>query len=133
LQCIRDVRLAAGAEIWGARRTQPTLYGNYDVNGRTAVAWMMSANPSRPGFGIMCRWLHGPLTSQLLQQLYEEVKDIPGGAIWDGVDQNWNYVALLTAQDSFRDPQVAVLLMPALHRALGRQSLDHAQRAAGEG
>ncbi len=119
-QYIRDVSAAAGAELWGARRTQPTLYANYDVNGRTAVAWMMSANPNRPGFGIMWRWLHGPLSSDNLQQLYEEVRGVPGAEIWRGVDRKWNYVNLLAALETLRDPEAAGVLMRALHRALGR-------------
>lgn len=120
---IRAATVAAGGQIWGGRHTQPTVYGSYDVTGGLTPTWRMSANPNQPGFGILWRWLHGPLSVHQLEQLYDQVKDIPGAEIWNGLDAKWNYVNLLPAAKSFADPTAALHLMAALHEALGRSRL----------
>ncbi len=117
-QHVRDSSIAVGAEIWGSRKTQPTLGATYDIDGRRVAAWMMSARPGKPGFGIMWKWLHGVVPEERLGALYEEVRDMPGADIWRGVDRNWNYVNYLDAEHAFRNPAVAPTLITALHRAL---------------
>lgn len=109
----------AGAEVWGARKSQPTLGATYQVDGRPVHAWLMSARPGRPGFGLMWRWMRGTVPDDRLKELYEAVRHLPGAAIWDGVDRKWNYVNYLDADLAFRDPGAAATLTEALHRALG--------------
>lgn len=66
----------AGAEIWGARKSQPTLGATYTVGGRSVNAWLMSARPRKPGFGIMWRWMHGAVPEERPAALYAELRDL---------------------------------------------------------
>lgn len=124
-QTVRDhTRNRLNGQVWPGRGSQPRISGSIPWRGERLHAWTMSANPPRPGFGIMFKWLYrngAGMPDGRLRRFVDRLWTLPGVAsTWDGVaESGWVYVNYVPAKELFSLEDAARQVCHALDELFG--------------
>lgn len=106
-------------QVRPGRGRQPTIHGYIPWGSEKLQAWTMSANPTKPGFGIMFRWLYrngAGVPEYRLHRFVERLRHLPGvNSTWKGVaESSWVYVNYVPAKELFSQPDATRQICDAL-------------------